>query len=76
MDKTLADFKANLTSDSATVQSTAHCHKPDCQWLSVLNLTQTSHPIPLTPEPELSGTGVSRGDYIADSNQVPLIRCL
>jgi hypothetical protein len=37
-----------------------HCHKPDCSWLTLTNLTQLKDPPPLLPNPELSGIGVSQ----------------
>jgi hypothetical protein len=42
----------------ATNYST-HCHKPDCSWLLLPHLARLKNPLPVLPNPELSGRGVS-----------------
>lgn len=37
----------------------SHCHKPDCQWLSVSPVVRLQVPPALHADPELSGIGVS-----------------
>jgi hypothetical protein len=35
-----------------------HCHRPNCDWVALRNLTGLKDVPPLQPNPELSGIGV------------------
>ncbi|KAI8938423.1 hypothetical protein NX059_004316 [Plenodomus lindquistii] len=46
-------------------EAATHCHRSNCSWLSLLNLTALHDIPPLRPNPELSGIGVVLGFSIS-----------
>ncbi|KAF2714203.1 ArfGap-domain-containing protein [Pleomassaria siparia CBS 279.74] len=45
----------------AIAETPAHCHIPNCTWISLKNVTNLTDVQPLLPDPEISGIGVILG---------------